>query len=254
MKTETQDRYALEPAIKKPTIPTISPIIIRGPKAPRFLEDFNKIVDKKYCRNKNLKVFVLKKINGIITLINSNPLVLPVVQTLVPTRRVNRPEDIQKTLNDGDTLGIYGNHCIDFGIVLDFSRQHNELARDLFRQLPGRLRNLDNLPAVVIGYDIRNSSKGDYGLSFTFPKGAELRHSPTLTKNSGNFDDIDVSLETGLPTKLGNGERNLYTASQERPSEDALGISRFYLSGNLNLLAYNKDLAGSFAGGLVVLF
>src|SRR3989344_5900613 len=123
------NKYALEPLVKQPSI---VPYMLLGERAPQFLNDFNRLIDRKYNGNPNLKVLNLQEIDNIPTITGSNPPILPLVQHLVPERRIARPEDIQRTLNDGDTIGIRGNYYIDFGLSLDFSGNNHDLALDFF--------------------------------------------------------------------------------------------------------------------------
>lgn len=242
--------YSFEPAIKQPSI---VPYLIRGPNAQRFLNDFNVVVDKQYKGNTNLKVLGLRDVKGVPTVVGSNTFVLPVVNSLVsPARRVGMPEDLQRTLNDGDTLDIRGNHYIDLGAVLDFTGRNHDLAVDLYDQIPQI--KLASIPSVVVGFGIDNSNKGAWGLKLVYTANTQLRPAQILANGDGRFGDADVSLETGLPSKLGTGNRNLWTAKQKAPSIDNLGLSGLYLVRNLNLGSNNGDLAGSYDYGRVVLF
>ncbi|MEK6889503.1 MAG: hypothetical protein AABW80_05360 [Nanoarchaeota archaeon] len=245
------DKYDFKPAVKQPFV---IPYTLQGDNAPRFVEDFNALVKRDYADNPNLKVLNLAEVNKVPTVRGSNSLVLPVVQSLVPERRVGLPEDIQRTLNDGDTIGIRGNHYVDLGVVLDFSGRHHEMAMDMFGQLPAQLRDVKKLPAVLVKYGLKNFDKGSYGLGLVYNPNTQVRHSPILAKPTGVFRNEDVSLETGLPSKLGQGTRTLWTASQGEANEDNLGLSRLCLSSSLDLYADNVGLAYSVEDGRVVLF
>ena len=243
--------YSLKPAIKQPSI---VPYLINGESASDFLQDYNALVDSKFRGNSNLKVLKLQDVNSVPTIVGSNPLVLPVVQRLIPGKRIGRPEDLQRTLNDGDTLSIKGNHYVDMGLVLDFSGRNHEMALDLYEQLPKKLKNFDSLPAVVIDYDLRNSDRGNYNLELFRTDKTIIRPSPILAKSGGNFGHGAVSLETGLPTKLEGGNRTLWTASQKPQSLDNIGLSRLYLNRSLDVVSNDDDLAYSDSDGRVVLF
>ena len=245
-------QYDSAPAIKQPSI---TPYLIRGPNAERFLEDFNRVVDAQYQGNKNLKVLALRDVEGVPTVVGSNPLILPIVHSLVsPARRVGLPEDLQRTLNDGDTLGIRGNHYVDFGFALDFSGKHHEMALDVFQQLPAELRDVKNLPGALVGYGLKNFDKGKYGVSPVIGKQTQLRPSSVLSQPTGRFSDKDVSLEFGLPSKLGEGERTMFTAAQGKPSIDNLGLLGLFLNGSRSLISSIEVLASSDGNGRVVLF
>ena len=255
--------YALAPAIKQPSI---IPYLIRGENAPEFLKDFNQLVKAEYNDNSHLKVLGLNDVEGVPTIVGSNTLVLPVVQRLVSGKRIGRPEDLQRTLNDGDTLSIRGNHYIDLGAVLDFTGRNHEIALDFWEQLQGRapegfgfvahrsVTNLDMLPALIVGYGLANFDKGKYNLRLVNNSNTQVRPAKILAGRNGNFDDSVVSLETGLPSKLGNGNRTLYTASQKAQSLDNLGLSRLCLYRYLYSDSYNVYLSYSYDYGRVVLF
>ncbi len=245
--------YKFQPVIKKPIV---IPYLIADEDASRFVADFNRLVDKDYKGNPNLKVLKVIDFKETQIVAGSNTLILPLVSKLVYPKRVGRPEDLQKTLNDGDTVGIKDNHYVDLGAVLDFSGHNHDLAVDLFEQLPDSLRSLEKIPSVVLGYGLKNSDKGRFGVRLTYIEGTKVRHSSILAKDSGNFSNADVSLETGLPLKLEGGDRRLYANSQKAHSKDNLGISRLYLYRSLSLSSGYDDsnLAYSFGNGRVVLF
>ena len=232
--------YSLKPAIRQPSV---VPYLLNGESAPAILEDYNQLVDSDFQGNSNLKVLELKDVNKTPTIVGSNSLVLPVVQRLIPGRRIGRPEDLQRTLNDGDTLSIRGNHYVDLGLVLDFSGRNHEMALDFYQQLSKELQGFEGLPAVVVGYDIKNFDRGNYNLGLVRTDKTQVRHSPILTGKSGKFSHKDVSLETGLPSKLEGGDRTLYTVSQNAKSLDNIGLSGVYLNGVLIVNSGNDDLA-----------
>jgi len=245
-------QYDSAPAIKQPSI---TPYLIRGPNAERFLEDFNRVVDAQYRGNKNLKVLALRDVEGVPTVVGSNPLILPIVHSLVsPARRVGLPEDLQRTLNDGDTLGIRGNHYVDLGVVLDFTGRNHDMAVDFYEQLPKGLRNLDLHPSVVVGYGLKNSDNGKLGLGLVHAEGTQVRPARILANGDWNFSDADVPLDTGLPSKLSGGNRKLWTTTQKAHSVDNLGLSRLCLDWYLYLNSDDEDLADSVDIGRVVLF
>ena len=139
--------YVLQPAIKQPSV---IPYLIQGESASAFLEDYNRLVDLDFKGNSNLKVLKLEDVRGVPTITGSNTLILPVVQRLLPSKRIGRPEDLQRTLNDGDTLSIQGKHYVDLGVVLDFTGRNREMALDFYEQLPKELQDFDRLPSVVV--------------------------------------------------------------------------------------------------------
>ena len=231
------------------------PYFLAGEDALAILEEANGIIRSDFNDSENLQVLNLDEIEGRKILTGSNSLVLPIVQRIFPERRIGRPEDIQKTLNDGDTIGIEGRHYVDLGVVLDFSGRNHEIARDFYGQLPGELKDLDRMPTVVVGYDLKNFDGGRYNLGLVHQEKTELRHASVLSGKSGNFSNTDVSLSDGMPQKAGEGKRRLWTASQKDKSEENLGLLGLYVNGgDLSLDACSEGLDGSSGDGRVVLF
>src|SRR3989338_8325869 len=228
--------YSFPPAIKQPSI---IPYLVAGPNAPEFVKECESVIDSEFNKNTHLKVLKLREVNDVQTTVGSNSLILPVVQRVAPNYRTGRPEDLQKTLNDGDTLSIKGNHYVDMGVVLDFTGRHHEMALDFYNQLPKELKNFDG---------------GNYSLGLIMNDGTKVRPAKILAGRSGKFSDADVSLETGLPSRLTDGNRTLYTATKNVSSLDNLGLSGLYLNGNLNVDADVVGLADSYEVGRVVLF
>jgi hypothetical protein len=244
--------YSFPAAIKQPSI---VPYELSGDDAITFSEDFNRKVDSEYNGNSNLKVLSLTRINKVPIVVGSNSLVLPIVQDLVPQRRVGEPEDFQRTLNDGDTLSIKGNKYVDMGVVLDFTGRNHEMALDFYQQLPKELQDFNRLPSVVLGYGLKNLDKGNYNLGFTYGEKTQVRPAKVLAGKTSTFRNEDVSLEDGLPAKFSSeGTRTLFTSSQKPVSLDNLGFSRLYLDGDLSVYSDDGDLADSNSDGRVVLF
>ena len=262
--------YSFAPAIKQPSI---IPYLVRGKDiAAEFLRKYEALVDSEFKGNTNLKVLKLRELENVPTIVGSNSVVLPIVKRVAPNYRTGRPEDLQRTLNDGDTLSIKGNHYVDLGVVLDFTRRNHEMAIDFWEQIQegayamalqqglsfaptlNKGITLEELPAVVVGYGIKNFDKGSYGLGLTINTDTRIRPAKILAGESGKFSDGEVSLETGLPSRLTGGNRTLYTSAQNIPSIDNLGLVRLYLDGDLNVDAGSGDLAYSNGNGRVVLF
>lgn len=243
--------YSFAPAIKQPSI---IPYLVAGPSAPEFVKECEAVIDSEFNGNTHLKVLKLKEVNGIPTMVGSNSVILPVVQRVAPNYRTGRPEDYQKTLNDGDTLSIKGNHYVNMGVVLDFTGRNHEMALDFYNQLPKELQDFERLPAVVVGYGLKNFDGGNYRLGLIMNEVTKIRPAKILAGRSGKFSDAEVSLETGLPSKLTGSNRTLYTATKKVASVDNLGLSGLFLTGSLDVNANNGDLAYSNGYGRVVLF
>ncbi|MBS3088541.1 hypothetical protein J4402_02055 [Candidatus Pacearchaeota archaeon] len=248
---KTKSQIGLEPAIPQLTV---TPYILKGKNALATLKEINNVIDSKYNGNDNLKVLRSGEINEVPTTFGSNPLILPVVnQIIAPEFRIIKPEELERTLQEGDPIRIQGNHYVDMGLVLDFSGNNHELAVQTFEGLPKELRDFDRLPAVMIGYGLRNTKFGDYGVMPKFQRGTELRTAKILAEPTNNFDENDSELiRTGLPSKLGSGKRRLYNSTQNKPSEDNLGISRFDLNSGRDLYSDYNGLSDSNADGRVV--
>ena len=242
--------YQFAPAVRQ----SIVPHRIEGDMVEEFLKEVNAKIDQDFKGNSLLKVLSMKKIRGVPLAVGSNSIILPVVESVSPNYRTGRPEDLQRTLNDGDTLSIKENNYVDLGAVIDFTGRNHQMALDFYQQLPKELRDFDRLPSVVVGYGLKNFDAGNYGLGLVHASNTQVRPAIILAGPSGNFRDEDVSLEIGLPTKLENGDRSLYTSTQKVQSLDSLGLSGLYLDRNLDLNSDDEDLAYSIGGGRVVLF
>lgn len=236
-------------------IPTVVPYLLNGEDAPAILEEYNRLVDSKFKGNPKLKVLKLIDIDEAPTIIGSNPLILPVVQQIVTGFRVAKPEEIETTLQEKDPIRIRGNHYVDYGITLDFTGANHDLAIKFFRTLPKELRELDRLPALIVGYGLKNSDIGKYGVIPKYQEGTEFRTAKILCAKGDKFEENDNGLKSlGLPSRLGQGKRRLHNRTQNYSSLDNLGISGLYLSGALSLNSgYVDDLAGSDDSGRVVL-
>lgn len=245
-----QKEFELKSAVMQPSV---HPYVLEGSDMPEVLKAINGVVDAKYKGNSNLKILQLRKVNGVDRIVRSNSLIRPVIDEVLPRYRGIRPEEMEATLREGDFLGIRGNHYVDYGVVLDFSGNNHELAVEVFRKLPKKLRDFDRLPAVMLDYGLENSEKGDYGVVPIYREETEFRTAKILSQPTGRFSSDDKELiRTGLPSKLGVGERTLYILPQSKPSKDSLGISRFGLDGYLNLNSSWCCLASSGSGGRVV--
>ncbi len=173
-------------------------------------------------------------------------------------------DKVARKLKQGDSLGArvmypkeaefllatnrlpeQGQTYFDLGLVLDFSRANHDLAIDIYQQIPEK--NLDTLPAVLLGLEPKKSDKEVCGLSFVYGANSQFRHSPILAEKTGFFklDDLEL-FRTGLPSELGEGTRRLWTTEQYSLSEDNLGLRRLYLDPDSDLLAVH-DLLGDFA-------
>jgi hypothetical protein len=167
--------------------------------------------------------------------------------------KVMLPEEAQLLIEHGIiTKGTYE----DLGVVLDFSGNNHDLALRLYDRLNKEDQELDRFPAILTGLVTVLHDNSTYGLALqpseSYPY--QMRTAKILSEKGGNFEDNDTNLiSEGLPSRLGKGQRTLYTRTQNKPSVDNLGLSGFYLHGGLGLLADHYDLANSDSGGRVIL-
>lgn len=96
-----------------------------------------------------------------------------------------------------------------------------------------------NKPFVVTGLmGVIIDDKYENGLRFDLNELTEVYNVPILSKKTGSFTSDDPELQrTGFPSKLGEGNRTLWTASK--------GVRKLYRFRNLYLLAYDAYLADS---------
>ena len=165
--------------------------------------------------------------------------------------RVYTPEQAELLLAK-KRLPEMGQVYYDLGLCLDFSGKNHGLAVKLFEQLPTELRNLERLPAVMLGL---NPTRAGNDVSFGYDEHSVMRTARILVEQTGNFDEHDAQLVlSGLPSKLAGGTRKMYTATQKKPSVENLGILRLFLNRYHNLSSNIEDLAGSGEDGRVGLW
>ena len=105
-----------------------------------------------------------------------------------------------------------------------------------------------NKPFIITGLaNVVENSSLENKLGLELNELTEVYNVPILNKKGDsdyNFDSEDKELQkTGFPSKLGRGNRTLYTASD--------GVRRFYRNVDLSLSARNDDLAFSNDAGRV---
>lgn len=184
---------------------------------------------------------------------NSNTFKLYAIDSIARdlNARVMHPEE-SEFLFAKNRLPNQGEVYFVLAAVLDFSGRKHELAVLLYDQIPSK--NLDKLPGIILGLKSVKSDIGQYSLAFEYTANSYLRHAPILNQKTGSFQTSDYELvKTGLPSKLGDGKRTLYTANQNEPSIDNLGLSGFYLGRDSVLVAGGEYLAGGVLDSRVVL-
>lgn len=176
----------------------------------------------------------------------SNPFYVVAVQSrLSEGVGVATQADLENALRIGamDLRGTYE----DTGLVLRTEGEPNGyLARNLMEQV--KARDLKAKMPVMIplrGLKLEKDADSPQGLSFKLGENAELVYAQILNKGDGSFSSEDIDEKTGLPVKLGEGNRYFYTRKE--------GLSRLCLDGGLYVGSYFDDLAGSYCDGRVVL-
>ena len=91
---------------------------------------------------------------------------------------------------------------------------------------------------------IENDPNSNYGLSFKLKECADIIYAPILNNQSGKFSSEDVDEKSGLPKKLGNGDRTLWTRSD--------GLSWLCLLRGLSLVSSLDSLDYSSENGRVI--
>ena len=175
----------------------------------------------------------------------SNLFYVVAVQEKLPSNmRVASQGDVERALKwqSLDLKEIY----VDSSLVLRTERDPNSyLAKDLINQIKKRDPKA-KMPVMIplFGLGLVEDSNSKYGLSFELKEDAKLIYAPILNKESGNFSLEDVNLKTGLPKKLGEGNRRLYTKKD--------GLSGVYLIGVSGVVSGGDNLQCSGSCGRVV--
>ncbi len=217
-----------------------------GSDAEPFLEEYNGRAEKYYKGNKNLKVLSLQDIKGVPTIVGSNTFA-PILAYQILKSQGYKPatlSNIERTLEDGDILGIRDNYYVDLGIVLRSRDDSNaSLANKLADQLEDRgisLKNPIYIPSSSLELISDQSSK-DYGLVLKLKEDAEIIVAHELLgSNSGN--KFLRANEKGLPIFDSMEDRTLHAQDN---GLSRLGLVRCLLldSGNDNL-AYSNEYGG----------
>ncbi len=138
------------------------------------------------------------------------------------------------------------NTCEDLGVVVySLNGPNEQLAKHLVEQ--AKERNIKvKFPMVFYGLKTVKDNRFDkpYGLRLDLDDIAVAYHVPILSKDTGSFKSNDSSLVVnGFPSKLGEGDRTLYTAQE--------GLRRLYRGCGLGLGAGVIDLPGGNEAGRV---
>lgn len=206
-----------------------------------FIEEYNERVKYKYKGNSALNIlgYNFDVVKG------SNPFAVVLANQILRQEglRTATQADLEKTLRT-NALNLAGTYE-DTGLVLRSEDNPNTyLAKDLMNQVKKR-NNKQNLPVMIplTGLELKADSNSSEGLAFNLLENAEVIYAPTLSRD-GNFNSEDIDKETGLPTKLGKGNRTLYTRKD--------GLSRLCFFGGLGVGSGVRGLAVSDDVGRVV--
>lgn len=245
MNTEAKQKNFEFPSRIK--VPQVIPHFLEGNDAEAFLDEYNGIVEKDYNNNENLKVLSLGNINNIPTIIGSNTFAAVLVNKILENQglRVATLSDIERTLEDGDTLNIKGNYYVDLGVVLRSRGDPNKyLAGNIESQVKNIGINLSS-PLVIPAYSMRlvNDKDSNYKLAFELKENAEIIEAQQLIGANHGKKFLKAN-EKGLPVFDKKGDRTLYSR------ED--GLSGLDLDGGFSLFSGSGGLAGSGEGGRVV--
>jgi hypothetical protein len=206
--------------------------------------EINKSIQKDYNNFNVLQVGNYSE--GVIK--GSNPFYAIAVQSRLPSGvRVANQADLETAMKNGvlDLSRTYE----DTGLVLRTDGNPNSyLAGNLMEQVKERLGKGAKMPVMIpfYGMELAKDQNSPYGLAFKLKDDTEINYAPILNKSNGSdFTSEDIDVKTGLPTKVGKGNRILWTGDS--------GLSRLFLNWSLDLDSDNDDLAGSDGDGRVVL-
>jgi hypothetical protein len=232
-----------KPLIEIPTeIPQAG--FMEGDFGKAFFEEYKGRVKSDYDNVKSLNV--LSYNNGIVR--GSNPFAVVLANQILKQEglRTASQADLEKILkiNAMNLTGSYEDTAL---VLRNEDNPNSYLAKNLRKQI--KSRNPKQKMPVMIPLNrlkLRKDQSSDYGLAFNLTDETELVYSPILCKESGNFDQKDINEKTGLPAKLGNGNRYLYTINS--------GLSRLFLYRSLSVDSDDGvGLGVSFDIGRVVL-
>ncbi len=188
---------------------------------------------------------VLNYNNDLVT--GSNPFAVVLANQILAQEglRTASPADLERVLQS-QALTLRGTYE-DTGLTLRTEGSPNEyLAGDLAKQLKARGMKVGKTAYVLPLNELtlRKDSDSPHGLAFDINEGAKVIDAPILNKGDTYFNSADVNMQTGIPSKTGQGERKIWTRDS--------GLSGFYLCDGLSLGSSIGGLAYSVANGRVV--
>jgi len=171
---------------------------------------------------------------------------------VVAVNEVIRPEGLS-TATPADLERILKTKALDLKRFYEDSalvlRSDNEPNQYLARKLIKELKSINpkaKLPVMIHlnQLDLVKDQDSQHGLAFKLREDTEIIYAPILNKETGNFSSEDIDEKTGLPKKLGGGNRTLYTMKN--------GLARLCLDRDLGLYSRDVGLAYSYGLGRVV--
>jgi hypothetical protein len=211
-----------------------------------FGREVNEAVQKKYGEFKAISKIKFRYLHSNGRVVGSNPFYVVAVNEVIRREglRTATPADLERILkvNALDLSRFY----IDSALVLISEGEPNSyLARNLMTQIKkGNKRKKMPVMIPLSGLKLFADSDSSHGLSFKIAE-SKIVYSPILNK-SGNFKSEEIDEKTGLPSRLVEGNRILYTRNN--------GLSGLCLFGGSNLNASYECLACSRSDGRVVVF
>lgn len=226
--------------MKKTKLPTFKgkPFILQvgfleGDFGKAFLEEYKGRVNADYNGNSNLDV--LRYYNDVVK--GSNPFAVVLANHVLREEglRTATQADLENTLKLG-ILPLEGTYE-DTALVLRTETSPNEyLAKNLAEQVKSKGKKVGKTPIVIPlnRLELVNDLNSPHGLTFKLTDESEIIYAPILD-GKNHMKSFSETGKYGLPEKLGEGNRTLYTRDS--------GLSRLYLDGGLDLVSIYDDLA-----------
>lgn len=223
------------------SIPTAN--FLEGDFGKAVLEEYKGRVKSDY--NSNHFLNVLSYDDGVVK--GSNDFAVVLINYILNQEglKTASQSDLEKIikLNALDLPGFYEDSAL---VLRNTDNPNKYLAGNLMKQIKKRNKK-QKMPVMIplTEFQLTNDSNSDYGLAFKLKENAEIIYAPILNKEYGNFHSKDINEKTGLPKKLGNGNRTLYIGNS--------GLCGFYLYWDLILDSGYDLLSGSNSDGRVVI-
>src|SRR3989344_4665243 len=213
-----------------------------------FLEgDFGKEVLNEYkgrAKDYNKHLDILSYKYNIVQ--GSNPFAVVLMNKVLNEEglKTASQSDLEKAIKL-NALSLNGTYEDTALILRNENNPNSYLAKHLMKQVKERNKKAKTPIMITLNQlELVNDTASEYGLAFKLKEDAEIIYAPILNDEDENFSSEDIDEKTGLPIKLGKGNRTLYTMQN--------GLSRFCLSRGLDLGARYVSLAYSNSNGRVV--